>query len=123
MTRHVGYRWHLRQLMATRGMFATSDLAPHLAERGIELSPAQVWRLVTTTPERLNLHVLAALCDILGCTPAELIEPVAQPRAGRARTTATGGGTPPPAPSSERPLRPRRARIIDTTDPDPKERP
>lgn len=110
MTRQVSYRWHLRQLMATRGMFATSDLAPYLAERGIQLSPAQVWRLVTTTPERLNLHVLAALCDILGCSPAELIEPVAQPRTGRTRKTATAG-TAPPAP--ERPLRPRRAHIIE----------
>ena len=121
MTRHVGYRWHLRQLMATRGMFATSDLAPHLVERGIQLSSAQIWRLVTTTPERLNLHVLAALCDILGCTPAELIEPVVQARSGRARKTATSGGTP-PVPSSERPLRPRRARIIDA-DTQPGEQP
>jgi DNA-binding Xre family transcriptional regulator len=118
VTRQVSYRWHLRQLMAARGMFATSDLAPHLAERGIQLSPAQVWRLVTTTPERLNLHVLAALCDLLGCTPADLIEPVAQARQGRTRKTATGGGTPPPAPSSERPLRPKRARIVEATEPE-----
>jgi DNA-binding Xre family transcriptional regulator len=110
VTRQVSYRWHLRQLMATRGMFATSDLAPHLAERGIQLSPAQVWRLVTTTPERLNLHVLAALCDILGCSPADLIEPVAQPRTGRTRKTATAGTAPPPP---DWPLRPRRAHIID----------
>jgi DNA-binding Xre family transcriptional regulator len=116
--RQVSYRWHLRQLMATRGMFATSDLAPHLAERGIQLSAAQVWRLVTTTPERLNLHVLAALCDILGCTPADLIEPVAQPRTGRTRKTATGGTAPSPP---DRPLRPRRARIVD--DAEPQQRP
>jgi DNA-binding Xre family transcriptional regulator len=101
-------------------MFATSDLAPHLAERGIQLSPAQVWRLVTTTPERLNLHVLAALCDILGCTPADLIEPVAQARQGRTRKTATGGTTPP---ATERPLRPKRARIVEAADPEPEERP
>ncbi|UMG92883.1 helix-turn-helix transcriptional regulator [Nocardioides sp. TF02-7] len=67
--REVDYRWHLRQLMATRGLFSTTDLAPLLAERGIELSAAQVYRLVTGTPERLNLHVLVALCDALGCTP------------------------------------------------------
>ena len=30
----VSYRWHLRQLMAARGMFATSDLVPLLASRG-----------------------------------------------------------------------------------------
>lgn len=75
----VGYQWHLRQVMATRGMFATTDLGPPLAERGVELSREQVYRLVVGTPERLNLHVFAALCDILECGPEELFEPVAEP--------------------------------------------
>jgi Cro/C1-type HTH DNA-binding domain len=34
----------------------------------------QVYRLVTSTPQRLNMDVLAALCDILGCGPQDLIE-------------------------------------------------
>src|SRR5262245_20265950 len=38
MTRKMGYRWHLRQLMAARDMFQTSDLVPLLAERGVILS-------------------------------------------------------------------------------------
>ncbi|TMZ36234.1 XRE family transcriptional regulator, partial [Klebsiella pneumoniae] len=62
--RTVGYRWHLRELMARRGMFNTTDLAPLLAERGIQMSASQVHRLVTGIPERLNLQVFAALCDI-----------------------------------------------------------
>jgi len=33
MKRQVGYHWHLRRLMAERGMFATTDLVPLLAER------------------------------------------------------------------------------------------
>lgn len=65
----LGYRWHLRVLMANNGMFATSDLQPLLAARGITLSAAQVYRLVAQTPERLSLQTLVALCDILGCTP------------------------------------------------------
>ena len=32
MTRQMGYHWHLRRLMAERGMFATTDLVPLLAE-------------------------------------------------------------------------------------------
>jgi DNA-binding Xre family transcriptional regulator len=104
VSRTVGYRWHLRQLMATRGMFSTTDLLPHLAERGVELSAAQVYRLVTGTPERLNLQVLAALCDTLGCTPAELIEPVAAPRRAK---RAAGATTSAPAE-----LRPKPARIL-----------
>ena len=73
MTRTVGYRWRLRGVMATRGLFATTHLTPLLAERGIELSNSQVHRLVTGTPHRLSLPVLAALCDILNVTPNELI--------------------------------------------------
>jgi DNA-binding Xre family transcriptional regulator len=77
----VGYLWHLRRLMADRDMYATTDLVPLLADRGITLSREQVYRLVTGTPERLSLVTLAALCDILGCEPGDLIEPVrAQPR-------------------------------------------
>lgn len=105
--RRIGYRWHLRQVMATRGMFATTDLQPHLAERGVELSSVQIYRLVVQIPERLNLQTLAALCDILGCTPAELIEPVVEAPAKRA--TASGGTGPTTAKSG---LRPRRAEIV-----------
>ena len=73
MRRQARYQWRLREVMAARGLFNTTDLAPRLVARGIELSPVQVWRLVTGTPERLSLPVLAALCDILEVTPAELI--------------------------------------------------
>lgn len=38
MTNKIGYVWHLRRLMADRGMFATTELVPHLAQRGVELS-------------------------------------------------------------------------------------
>ncbi|MFB6580538.1 helix-turn-helix domain-containing protein [Streptomyces virginiae] len=78
MPRQISYRWRLRELMATRGMFTVGELMPHLAERGITLSSSQVHRLVSGTPERLSLPVLAALCDILGCTPADLIATSAQ---------------------------------------------
>ena len=88
MTRTVSYRWHLRQVMAQKNMFATTELGPLLAARGIVLSREQVYRLVTGTPERLNLATFAALCDIL---------------AQSVRATA-------PSPGGD--LRPRRARIV-----------
>jgi DNA-binding Xre family transcriptional regulator len=105
MARKIGYRWHLRRLMAERDMYATTQLRPLLAERGVVLSREQVYRLVTGVPERLSLSTLAALCDILGCQPGDLVEPVAGP-AGRGRraagAAATGSG---PLP------RPVRARV------------
>lgn len=83
MSRKVSYEWHLRRLMAERGLFATTELRPLLAERGIVLSREQVYRLVARTPERLSLATLAALCDILGCGPGDLVEPVAGARPSR----------------------------------------
>lgn len=70
----MGYGWKLRQLMAEHGMFQTSQLVPLLAERGMQLSREQVYRLVTQPPQRLSMDTLAALCDILSCTPNDLIE-------------------------------------------------
>lgn len=74
MTKKMGIRWQLRLRMAEKGLFQTSDLVPLLAERGISLSREQVFRLVTQAPQRLSMDTLAALCDILGCTPNDLIE-------------------------------------------------
>ena len=67
------YDWNLRALMAARHLWKSTELIPLLRERGIGLSVSQVRRLVTGTPQRLSLDLLAALCDILGCTPADLI--------------------------------------------------
>ena len=103
-THKVGYRWHLRMRMAERGMFATSDLVPLLAERGVVLSREQVYRLVAKVPERLSLAVLAALCDTLDCGPSELIELVpGEAKAAPSKITATRAGV--------REIRPRRARV------------
>lgn len=67
-------RWNLRQLMAENGMFATTDLVEPLHERGIEISRQMVHRVVTKTPQRINVDLLAALCDIFTCTPNDLLE-------------------------------------------------
>lgn len=74
MIKKMGVTWHLRLKMAEHGLFHTSDLVPLLAERGVDLSREQVFRLVTQTPQRLSMDTLAALCDILDCSPNDLIE-------------------------------------------------
>lgn len=104
MTARLDYRWHLRQVMATRGMFSTTDLLAPLSQRGITLSSSQVYRLVTDRPERLSLKILMALLDILDCTMEDLVEPVAA--AGTARKAKVAGGE-----AGVGQLRPKRARI------------
>ena len=103
MTTPTGYRWHLRERLGARGIWKTTELVPLLAEHGVELSSAQVYRLVAKVPERLSLHVLAALCSICSCSPSDLIE--------------VGVETDPPPPTRRAAVvtlpagRPRRARV------------
>lgn len=95
MIKKMGIAWHLRLRMAERGMYSTTDLVPLLAERGIRLSREQVYRLVTAPPQRLSMDVLAALCDILTCTPNDLIA-VEVVNAQVAKEAGAAGGPPPP---------------------------
>jgi len=98
-------------------MFATTDLRPLLADRGVVLSREQVYRLVTTTPQRLSLATLAALCDILACTPNDLVEPyrptsVTTSRPGGRTVDGSADGSAGGPSKGSPPPRPRRARIV-----------
>ena len=75
VSRPADYHWRLPRLMEERGLRSTVELGPLLAERGVVLSDAQVYRLVHYTPERLSLKALSALCDIFECTPNDLVVP------------------------------------------------
>jgi DNA-binding Xre family transcriptional regulator len=106
MAAKLDYRWHLRQVMASREMFQTTDLIDPLAQRGITLSSSQVYRLVVERPERLSLKILMALLDILDTTMEELIEPVADANsAGTPKAKAVGSDV------GVGDRRPKRARI------------
>jgi DNA-binding Xre family transcriptional regulator len=105
MAAKLDYRWNLRQVMASREMFQTTDLLEPLAQREIRLSSSQIYRLVVDRPERLGLKILMALLDILDCSMEDLIEPIAAAQTARRRKVVGGndGGV------GE--LRPKRARI------------
>jgi DNA-binding Xre family transcriptional regulator len=93
MRKRTVMAWHLRQVMAARGIYQTSELVPLLAERDVVLSRQFVHRLVTKTPQRLNLEVLAALCDALDCEPNDLLQPVAhEVSTARTGTEQSGPG-------------------------------
>jgi DNA-binding Xre family transcriptional regulator len=109
--RHVDYAWRLPEIMAAHGMHNSTDLMPRLAERGIELSRPQVYRIVYQRPERLSLHLLAALCDIFGCGVEDLLTitatDVRRKKAASSTTTAR-----PNVVDLNKSVRPRRARVI-----------
>lgn len=112
MKRIVEYEWRLAELMAARGMHNTTELVPLLAERGIELSRTQTFRLVNQRPERMSLQVIAALCDIFSCGPQDLLTVTAADARAR-RKAAEAVVSSPNVVELNRTIRPRRARIID----------
>ncbi len=73
MTKKMGISWNLRERLEQQCIHSTAELVPRLAERGIHLSRMQVYRLVAQEPQRISVDVLAALCDVLSCTPNDLI--------------------------------------------------
>jgi DNA-binding Xre family transcriptional regulator len=111
--RQVSYRWRLREVMAVHGLYTTKSLVPLLRERGIDLSVSQVHRLVTGTPERLSLSVLAALCDIFQVAPGDLITTTAETAAPRRLAISDAPAAPGdrPSPGGPVPALPRPTRV------------
>lgn len=91
MTTRTTLDWRLRELMASKGMFQTTDLLPLLKERDVHLSREQVYRLVVKPPQRINVEVLAALCDIFDCSADDLL--VRRVETLRKADTGTESGT------------------------------
>ena len=116
MKRQVDYTWRLAELMAARGMHNSTELIPLLAERGIQLSRPQVYRVVHQRPERVSLQLIAALCDILSCGVDDLLTVTATDV--RRRKASVGAKTT-PAPNVvelNKSVRPRRARVLSDDD-------
>jgi DNA-binding Xre family transcriptional regulator len=110
--RQVDYTWRLAELMAAHGMHNSTELVPRLAERGIQLSRPQVYRVVHQRPERISVQLLAALCDIFGCGVEDLITVTAtdvrrKTASATARTQSVQNVV-----ELNKSVRPRRARVI-----------
>ena len=65
--------WHLKEVMKQRGFRSAASLHKAMKERGILISKVQLSRTVNALPVRLNTGLLLALCDVLDCTPANLL--------------------------------------------------
>lgn len=107
MTTKIEYSWRLREIMAARGLFNISELIPLLTERGIDLSPSQIYRLVGSKPERISLGLLGALCDALECTVDDLCEFTAVSAIAPRRAASTGSRVV----DLNTTVRPKRARV------------
>lgn len=65
--------WRLRVLMAEREIDSTRELRRRLAATGYEISEAQLGRVRKRLPRLLDTTLLAALCDVLGVDPGDLL--------------------------------------------------
>lgn len=109
MTAQPTVTWHLQRVMRDVGIYQNEELKRRLAHSGVPLSSSQVHRLVTETPERLNLTVLAALCQVLSVDASDLIE-VEEVRQTTPRLAAGGESNVVDLADA---ARPRRARVLD----------
>ncbi|NGP09709.1 helix-turn-helix transcriptional regulator [Rhodococcus sp. 14C212] len=107
MKRRVEYSWRLREIMAVRGLNNISDLIPLLIERGIDLSPSQIYRMLGQRPDRISLALLGAICDALDCSVEDLCQFRIEAAPSR-RTRAVGSRSVVDLNST---IRPKRARI------------
>jgi DNA-binding Xre family transcriptional regulator len=116
MKRQVDYTWRLAELMAARGMHNSTQLIPLLAERGIQLSRPQVYRVVYQRPERISLQMMAALCDILGCGVEDLVTVTATDVRRRKASSGSQAVAKANVVELNKAVRPRRARVLSDDD-------
>lgn len=86
--------------MAERNIRTARALRKLLTEHGIEMSEAQISRIVRRMPSNLNMHLLAALCRALSVSPGDLILLPGHVPPQRPSSPTTAGEKNEPAPTS-----------------------
>ena len=61
--------------MQERGIRFARGLHVALVAKGVDISTSSVSRLVYKRPQQLDLELLQVLCEILSCTPNDLLLP------------------------------------------------
>lgn len=69
----MSFKWKLKEKMAEKGIWRCTDMTKFLNAYGINVSVSMVTRMVEKIPERMNIQVLDALCDILECNPSDIM--------------------------------------------------
>lgn len=91
-------KWNLRMVAAQRDIWKASELQRMLAEAGLAISAGKMSHLWSGRPLTIRLDDLDIICEVLDCTPADLLIP--EKRATCQQTTTTEsdkqvvGGTP-----------------------------
>ncbi|MFN7928938.1 MAG: helix-turn-helix transcriptional regulator [Blastocatellia bacterium] len=81
--------WNIRVMMAKKKIFSVTELHRRLLQAGVDISSAQLTRIVSELPERMNMKLFAALLEVLDCEPNDLLirpQQVSKPREGLGTT-------------------------------------
>lgn len=91
-------KWNLRMVAAQRDIWKASELQRMLADAGLVISAGKMSHLWSGRPLTVRLDDLDIICEVLDCTPADLLVP--EKRGDRQPTPAMEtekqvvGGTP-----------------------------
>jgi putative transcriptional regulator len=66
-------RWNLRMKAAERGIWKSTEMRRLLADAGLEISGGKMSALWIGTPTMIRLDDLDIMCEVLGCTPTDLL--------------------------------------------------
>lgn len=69
----MSFKWKLKEKMAEKGIWRCTDLTKLLNAHGVKITSSMVTIIVDKMPERINTRVLDAICDILECTPSDIL--------------------------------------------------
>lgn len=76
-------KWNLRLVAAQRDIWKASELHQMLAEAGLVISAGKMSNLWSGQPVTIRLDDLDVICQILQCTPADLLLPEPEKVAAR----------------------------------------
>jgi DNA-binding Xre family transcriptional regulator len=68
-------KWNLRMIAAQRDIWKASDLHRMLVDAGLGISAGKMSHLWSRPPLTVRLDDLDVLCEVLDCTPADLLVP------------------------------------------------
>ena len=91
-------KWNLRLAAAQRDIWKASELQAMLAGAGLVISAGKMSHLWSSTPVTVRLEDLQVICEVLGCTPNDLLvlddSPTQRPADRPERLRATAGDRP-----------------------------
>ncbi|MGO9873847.1 MAG: helix-turn-helix domain-containing protein [Acidimicrobiia bacterium] len=87
-------KWNLRLTAAERGIWKSSELRRKFADAGLEISSGKMSALWTQTPTTVRIEDLDVMCDVLECSPSDLLitepEKVAARRPKQVESSSSG---------------------------------